>query len=420
MRRRVLLSPPETKNFITYTPYNINFIESEYYQSNSEHIKNVIQNDNVTISFKPSASSLYKLLFNESTVEEIIINCPDIKFENLELAFVQQYPDIMYRNIYVDNLDLSEVVNMNYTFSGQVYYNGDSVFPSIATNLYSYDFIMPKVQTLEYTFAGVIFRNDVNISCSNLCTSTQGMFLNAQAPNQFSIENLDTSNVSDMSYMFAWCDDSILSKITWDTFNMSNATHVFGMFKYCNTHRLSDYLSTSLQLSTNSLCDELFCGIKDQGFILFNTIKAASCNYMFANAECTDIYFSRIYTDYLVGMFMNATGLEHVSIENIEFNGDSVESLFNNCQLLHSVDFSQGRWNFENCWNFSEMFANCHSLESIKFVGDANNYRLNYTDMFVNCGSLYLIEIPNETWDFVIDAIDKAHLSHVTVQLYNT
>ena len=128
------------------------------------------------------------------------------------------------------------------------------------------------------------------------------------------IENLNTSEVTDMSGMFANCCN--LTDIDLSGFNTENVTNMASMFEGCN-------LIKNLDLSN------------------FNTRKVGDMAYLFSEcSNLTNLDLSTFYVEMVavtVGMFNNCTNLKTIFV-----NPDNL--------VTYRLEFSQ------------KMFHNCHSL----------------------------------------------------------
>lgn len=129
------------------------------------------------------------------------------------------------------------------------------------------------------------------------------------------IENLDTSNVTDMEGMFANC--SSLSSIDLSGLNTSKVTDMEGMFTGCSS-------LSSINLSN------------------FDTSKVADMSTMFYN--CTGL-----------------TSLELSSLNTS--NVTNMMGLFDGCSNLKTVNLQS--FNTEKVTNMIQMFYRCESLESL-------------------------------------------------------
>ena len=142
------------------------------------------------------------------------------------------------------------------------------------------------------------------------------------------IENLDTSNVTDMSYMFNNCNT--ISNIDLSSFNTSNVTDMNNMF--CNCRNL-----TSLDLSS------------------FNTNKVTDMNSMFF--DCNNLItlnLSNFDTSNVIdmeGMFCQCYKLKGLDLRNFDTsNVINMKNMFADCAYFNN----DNNWGIEN-WNVSKV-----------------------------------------------------------------
>ena len=165
-------------------------------------------------------------------------------------------------------------------------------------------------------------------------TNMSGMFASCGSLTNLDLSKFDTSQVTDMSYMFDYCES--LTSLDVSNFDTSKVTNMFFMFKGCSS-------LTSLDSSN------------------FNA------------PELTDI------TD----MFSGLTNLETLNLSN--FNAPKitdVKAMFKNLSKLSKLDLTN--FNTVNVTNMSAMFFGCRSLTSL----DLSSFdTTNVTDMsFMFCG----------------------------------
>ena len=168
-------------------------------------------------------------------------------------------------------------------------------------------------------------------------TSTGFWFKNFKALTAIEgLQNLNTSEVTDMSVMFAGC--SALTSLDLKNFNTSKVTNMSGMFEDCSA-------LTSLDLSN------------------FNTSNVALMTAMFE-------YCSALTS-------LDLKGFKTEKVQDMKY-------MFNNCSALTSLDLSH--FNTEKVEDMSGMFAKCSKLASI-----VNNKTWNCEesqDMFKGCTAL--------------------------------
>ena len=211
-----------------------------------------------------------------------------------------------------------------------------------------------------------------NLNTSEVTTMSY-MFFYCKKLSQLVLSNFNTENVKDMSYMFTGC--SSLTSLDLSSFNTEKVQEMSRMFTDCQ--RL-----TSLDLSN------------------FNTENVKDMGYMFAGcSSLTSLNLSNFKTEnvqYMSYMFDDCSSLTSLDLSNFKTeNVQDMGGMFWGCKNLTSLDLSN--FKTENVQNMSGMFSGCSSLISL----DLSNFNTeNVKDMgymFAFCGSLQTIYC-NDTW----------------------
>ena len=188
------------------------------------------------------------------------------------------------------------------------------------------------------------------------------------------IENLKTDNVTDMSYMFEYCQS--LTSLDLSNFNTENVTDMRWMFHNCT--RLS-----SLDVSN------------------FNTANVTDMRQMFEYCRSlSSLDVSKFNTSNVTNMsymFEDCHSLTSLDVSN--FNTTNVTDMcrmFFDCRNLTSLDVS--KFNTENVTNMNGMFTGCSGLTSL----DVSNFKTsNVTDMsymFLNSSGMTTIKVDADNW----------------------
>ncbi len=176
------------------------------------------------------------------------------------------------------------------------------------------------------------------------------------------IANLDTSNITNMNYMFSNCNK--LTTLNLSSFNTSNVIVMSYMFNGCQS-------LTTLDLSG------------------FNTSKVASMMSMFNNCkELTTLDLSSFNTSNITdmsGLFYNCSTLTSLDLSNFNTsNVTTMNDIFNGCNNLEHLNISN--FNTEKLKSLYEMFKNCKKLTSIPKLNASNAISLSY--FVYNCIAL--------------------------------
>ena len=231
------------------------------------------------------------------------------------------------------------------------------------------------------------------------------------------IQNLNTSQVTDMSYMF-FC--SRVTSLDLSTFDVSNVTDMSDMFHGCDATSIKldnwnlskivsmkrmfengKITSLSLNLNTENVTDmsDMFHGCENLQTITFgslwNTANVTDMSDMFQGCGKlqTISFASNWNTANVTDMsYMFADCPELLSLNLNSWNVGKVtkmNNMFNNCESLYNLNVSN--WNTASVTTTSEMFSGCSSLQTISVSGWNTANVTSMTGMFRNCDKLQTI-----------------------------
>ena len=200
-----------------------------------------------------------------------------------------------------------------------------------------------------------------NLNTSEV-TDMSGMFYGCFALTTLDLKNLNTSEVKNMNLMF--CDCSSFTSLDISNFNTENVTDMGGMFEDCSA-------LTSLNLKS------------------FNTSNVTSMSGMFYGCSAlTSLDFKNFNTSNVIGMrsmFSRCSALTSLDLSN--FNTEKVvfmEEMFKGCSKLASI-VNNKTW---NCKESQGMFNGCTALKG------AVAYDENKTDVtMANPNSGYFVAV---------------------------
>ncbi len=180
------------------------------------------------------------------------------------------------------------------------------------------------------------------------------------------LSGLDTSNVTDMSWMFHNC--SSLKTLDLSGVDTSRVTYMGAMLFNCSA--LEELDLSGFDTSGATHMDMMFCNcsaLKSLDFSGFDTSKVTNMGLMFFGcSSLTSIDLSGFDTSKVT----------------------SVEGMFGDCSALASVGDLSG-WDTSSATKLADMFYGCSSLES---VGDLSGWDVSGVTslggMFCECSSL--------------------------------
>ena len=195
-------------------------------------------------------------------------------------------------------------------------------------------------------------------------TTTARWFHNYRALQQIEgLENLNTSEVKDMSRMFFGCSELTTPDVSH--FNTQNVTNMMGMFSACTGLTSLDVSHFNTQNVTNMR--DMFCAcwrLTSLDVSNFNTQKVTNMSQMFFGCSgLTSLDVSHFDTQNVTsmgGMFAGCSGLTSLDVMN--FNTQNVTemySMFNGCSALTTIN-SNTAW---QCPESGAMFYGCTQLK---------------------------------------------------------
>lgn len=222
-------------------------------------------------------------------------------------------------------------------------------------------------------------------------TSCHYWFSNYRGEEIEGLEYLNTSEVTNMAYMFSSC--SALKKLDVSKFNTGKVTKFERMFSSCSSLTSLDVSSFNTENVTNmekmfNMCSSL----TSLDLSNFDTKNVTDMDYMFDGCfNITSIKLSSFNTSKVTdmgGMFNECNSLSSLDVTN--FNTSNVKEMscmFKKCKSLTTLDLSS--FDTEKVTRMRSMFSICSSLTTIyaseKFV--TNNVTESYK-MFGWCDAL--------------------------------
>lgn len=216
------------------------------------------------------------------------------------------------------------------------------------------------------------------------------------------LEYLDTSLVTNMSYMFIGCTN--VKNIDVGSFSTSNVTTMSRMFSGC-----SDIVDLNLSsFSTGNVTDtvQMFFNCTSLKNIIFSnkfdTSKVTSMEWMFMNClSLTSLdlnHFNTRNVQFMGLMFSGCTNLSSLNIKNFDTrNVKKMHSMFNGCSSLETLEINTSTdlatWDVSNVQNFDNTFCNCSKLKNLDLSRWDTKSATSMYLMFSGCSALENINI---------------------------
>lgn len=238
----------------------------------------------------------------------------------------------------------------------------------------------------------IIFNNELKLSGEPF-----GIF--SGLTNLKTIENLkylDTSDVTNMKYMFARCEQlTSLDVSTFDTSQVKNMSYMFHDCKNLSSLNLTKPDgSTDFDTSQVENMAHMFhncAALRNLNVSHFTTSSVTDMSYMFSMCSgLTSLDVSRFTTSSVKDMqhmFSVCTELKDLKLSD-NFNTSNVtnmDSMFYNDQGFQNIDNILSYFDTSNVENMAHMFQSCTSLDTLNFGDNFNTSKVtNMEAMFFN------------------------------------
>ena len=207
------------------------------------------------------------------------------------------------------------------------------------------------------------------------------------------LEYLNTSEVTDMSFMFSGC--YAMTSLDVSHFNTSNVTNMASMFYGCSDLESLDLSNFNTANVTDMNCMFLGCsGLTSLDLSSFNTAKVTDMNHMFNGCGAASIDLSSFNTSSVTDMSSMFSGCSVDSLNLSSFDTRNVTTMFemfNYCYNLTSLDLSS--FNTENLEDMSYMFAGCRGLTELNLSSFNTTKVGSFFCTFRNCESLETLDL---------------------------
>ena len=238
-----------------------------------------------------------------------------------------------------------------------------------------------------------------NLDTSNV-TNMSYMFLGCGGLTSLDVSGFDTSKVTDMRWMFNGC--SGLMSLDLSNFNTSNVTNMSSMFYACYNLEMLNVSSfdTSNVIDMQSMFNMFYSNTtsKLQKLDLrnFNTSKVANMASMFRYCRgLTSLDISSFDTSSVTNtanMFEDCRALPILDVSNFDTsNVTNMGEMFNRCRGLTNLNLSN--FNTNNVTNMGGMFEFCNGLKSLDISSfDMSNVKY-MNSMFSYCNGLTSLDV---------------------------
>ena len=209
------------------------------------------------------------------------------------------------------------------------------------------------------------------------------------------IEFLNTSNVTDMGWMFSMC--SGLTSLDVTHFDTGNVADMDSMFYSCSGLTSLDVTHFDTGNVTNMKMMFYRCsGLKSLDVSHFDTGNVTNMFCMFAScprlASLDVTHFDTGNVTNMHGMFSNCSGLTSLDVTHFDTgNVTDMGWMFNSCSGLTSLDVSH--FDTGNVTDMGLMFSNCSGLTSLDVTHFDTGNVTDMRQMFYSCSGLTSLDV---------------------------
>ena len=360
---------------------------NEEIKTNIETLKNIIKDKDI-INKKVDNNETMNL--NDFQNKSVISGILDVDFNDIENGIILFNSDYDYdMDFYLEDKkvslekDFDNNWRLNYSFITTGKYAFWMVFNDIVTDMEGFFATGPNIYSLDFSLFDSTNLTNMRIlfnKCKKLkeikgfdklntskVIDMEGLFQNCITLEYIDLSNFDTSNVTNMAFMFNHCNR--LKEIKGlDKFITSKATTMEGMFQSCFKLEFIDV--SSFDTSNVEIMNFMFVdcfklkGIK--GINKLNTKKVTN----------------------MTGMFENCLSLKYLNIENFDTsNVTNMSYMFNKCKKLKEIK-GMNKFNTINLTTTYAMFQFCTEIEKIDLSGFDTSNVTNMSYMFNKCKKL--------------------------------
>lgn len=220
-----------------------------------------------------------------------------------------------------------------------------------------------------FAYCNSLTELDVSHFDTHDVVSLAGMFTECSSLTSLDVSRFDTRNATDMSYMFDQC--SGLTSLDVSHFNTSNVTSMERMFNHCSA-------LTALNVS---------------GFDTRNVTNMFSMFNDCSSLTSLDVsHFNTEKVENMGSMFTKCSGLASLDVSHFDTrNVARMGLMFDGCSLLTTLDISN--FDTSNVVDMGNMFQNCTALTTLDLSRFVTSKVTNMGAMFAYCPQLTTLDV---------------------------
>ncbi|MDU5260794.1 MAG: BspA family leucine-rich repeat surface protein, partial [Enterococcus faecalis] len=277
-------------------------------------------------------------------------------------------------------------------------------------SLFSSWFALLSIERLDYldtsqvTDMSYMFTNctglqtlDVSNFDTSQVTNMSMMFYNCRGLQTLDVSNFETSQVTDMSYMFDAC--SGLQTLDVSNFETSQVTDMSSMFDACSGLQTLDVSNFDTSQVTNMRGMFFLCtGLQTLDVSNFDTSQVTDMNNMFAGCKALQTLdlsnFNTNQVTDMAGMFSSCDKIQTVNVSNFDTSQvTNMRGMFSHCWELQALDVT--KFDTSQVTNMSSMFYGCSGLQTLDVSNFDTSQVTSMGGMFIGCRGLQTLDVSN-------------------------
>ena len=211
------------------------------------------------------------------------------------------------------------------------------------------------------------------------------------------LDYLDTSQVTDMSYMFTNCTG--LQTLDVSNFDTSQVTDMSSMFDACSGLQTLDVSNFDTSQVTNMRGMFFLCtGLQTLDVSNFDTSQVTDMNNMFAGCKALQTLdlsnFNTNQVTDMAGMFSSCDKIQTVNVSNFDTSQvTNMRGMFSHCWELQALDVT--KFDTSQVTNMSSMFYGCSGLQTLDVSNFDTSQVTSMGGMFIGCRGLQTLDVSN-------------------------
>ena len=256
-----------------------------------------------------------------------------------------------------------------------------------------------NVTNMNYMFYGCSKLTNLDVSKFNTSKVTDmgSIFSDCRGLTSIDVSKFDTSNVTNMSWMFCSCRK--LTNLDVSKFDTSKVKHMSGIFSSCNNLISLDISNFDTGNVTGMQQMFGYCSkLSSLDVTRLNTSKVTIMREMFSRCSgLTSLDVSNFDTSKVTDMsymFRGCSGLTSLDVSNFDTSKvTDMSRMFSYCKELTNLDIS--KFDTSNVTNMSYMFSECYKFKNLDVSNFNNSNVIDMGFMFSKCLNLKSLDIEN-------------------------